>query len=281
MAKTRKVKAKKVLKVDSKDKIPKFEVQLKTGNINFVLVYAEWCGACHRFMDNIWNPMCKGKARHNRMAVRDDMIKNTSLANANFDYLPSVLIVDEKGQLQSFKTPEGNDTNAMPTPKSLNDMKKIVNVPVINITNSLNGLNGKPVQKVQSVNTRKNTPFVRMESSPTRPLFDGADEESSVTANMGNMGNMPNIPNMGNMPNIPNIPKKNNSPNASLNKKENRLTTEEFEPMGTPAGTVYRPTPMVSPQKGGKRSRNMRRMGFPKEFMRKFGLAFTRRIKKN
>ena len=276
MAKTRKVKAKKVLKVDSKDKIPKFEVQLKTGNINFVLVYAEWCGACHRFMDNIWNPMCKGKARHNRMAVRDDMIKNTSLANANFDYLPSVLIVDEKGQLQSFKTPEGNDTNAMPTPKSLNDMKKIVNVPVINITNSLNGLNGKPVQKVQSVNTRKNTPFVRMESSPTRPLFDGADEESSVTANMGNMGNMPNIPNMGNMPNIP---KKNNSPNAS--NASNRLTTEEFEPMGTPAGTVYRPTPMVSPQKGGKRSRNMRRMGFPKEFMRKFGLAFTRRIKKN
>jgi hypothetical protein len=221
MSKTRKLKRTKVLKVDAKHKIPKFEQEIKGGNINFVLVYAEWCGACHRFMDNIWNPMCKGKAKHNRMAVRDDMIKNTSLANANFDYLPSVLIVDEAGQLQSFKTPEGKDTNAMPTPKSLDEMKRVVNVPVVE---------------------RKNTPFVRS-SSPTRAL---AEPE------------MPNIPEAD-------APKKNS----------NRLTTEEPEPMGTPAGVVYRPTPMAAPQKGGRR--NMR---FPKEFMRRFGLAFTRRLKR-
>jgi hypothetical protein len=248
-SKTRKLKGTKVLKVDAKHKIPKFEQQIKGGTINFVLVYAEWCGACHRFMDNIWNPMCKSKARHNRMAVRDDMIKNTSLANANFDYLPSVLIVDEAGQLQSFKTPEGKDTNAMPTPKSLNDMKKIVNVPVVNITNNVK----------KSVSTRVNTPFVR-NSSPTRAL---AEPEGPA---------MPNIPDSASAP-----PR-----NANL------LTTEEPEPMGTPAGVVYRPTPMAAPrqrlaeaysqtpQKGGRR--NMR---FPKEFMRRFGLAFTRRLKKN
>ena len=235
-SKTRKLKGTKVLKVDAKHKIPKFEQQIKAGTINFVLVYAEWCGACHRFMDNIWNPMCKGKARHNRMAVRDDMIKGTSLANANFDYLPSVLIVDEAGQLQSFKTPEGKDTNAMPTPKNLNEMKRIVNVPVLNITNSVNG---KPVAN------RKNTPFVRS-SSPTRAM---AEPESPV---------MPNIPE-------PEAPSRNG----------NRLTTEEPEPMGTPAGVVYRPTPMAAPQKGGRRAA----MRFPKEFMRRFGLAFTRRLK--
>jgi hypothetical protein len=242
-SKTRKLKGTKVLKVDAKHKIPKFEEQIKAGTINFVLVYAEWCGACHRFMDNIWNPMCKGKARHNRMAVRDDMIKSTSLANANFDYLPSVLIVDEAGQLQSFKTPEGKDTNAMPTPKSLNDMKRIVNVPVLNITNSLNG---------KRVANRKNTPFVR-NSSPTRVL---AEPESPA------------------MPNIPNSPKENGLSAEAPVKNSNRLTTEEPEPMGTPAGVVYRPTPMAAPQKGGRR--NMR---FPKEFMRRFGLAFTRRLK--
>lgn len=235
-SKTRKVKATKVLKVDAKHKIPKFEQQIKAGTINFVLVYAEWCGACHRFMDNIWNPMCKGKARHNRMAVRDDMIKNTSLANANFDYLPSVLIVDEAGQLQSFKTPEGKDTNAMPTPKSLNDMKRIVNVPV---------LNKKPIAN------RKNTPFVR-NSSPTRVM---AEPESPA------------------MPNIPEASEPSLSAEAPRN--ANRLTTEQPEPMGTPAGVVYRPTPMAAPQKGGRRAT----MRFPKEFMRRFGLAFTRRLK--
>jgi hypothetical protein len=261
-SKTRKVKATKVLKVDAKHKIPKFEQQIKGGTINFVLVYAEWCGACHRFMDNIWNPMCKGKARHNRMAVRDDMIKNTSLANANFDYLPSVLIVDEAGQLQSFKTPEGKDTNAMPTPKSLNDMKRIVNVPVVNITNSLNG---------KSVANRKNTPFVR-NSSPTRVM---AEPESPA---------MPNIPEAS-KPSLsaeasePSLSAEASKPSLSAEApgNANRLTTEQPEPMGTPAGVVYRPTPMAAPQKGGSRRAAMR---FPKEFMRRFGLAFTRRLKR-
>jgi len=151
----------KVLKVDSKSKIPKFELQLKNSTINFVLVYADWCGACTKFKQNIWNPMCKGAAKHNRMAVRDDMIKNTSLANAKFEYLPSLLVVDEKGQLQTFETPDG-ETNAMPTPKNLSEMKRIVNVPVINITKQAN-FN----QVVNSEDPEK--PEV-MPSSPTRPM---------------------------------------------------------------------------------------------------------------
>ena len=182
--------------------------------------------------------MCKGKAKHNRLAVRDDMIKGTSLANANFDYLPSVLIVDEAGELQSFKTPEGKDTNAMPTPKSLGDMKRIVNVPV------------------SSVSNRVPTPFVRS-SSPTR-----------VITNM----EMPNIPS----------PPPSNRVSKRVPNQPNRLTTEELPVEGTPAGVTYRPTPMVAPQKGGKRrgKRNVSRsLRFPKEFMRRFGLAFTRRIK--
>ena len=191
-----------------------FEKNLKVGTINFVLVYADWCGACHKFMDNIWNPMCKGPAKHNRMAVRDDMIKNTSLGNAKFDYLPSLLVVDEKGQLQSFETPEGEHTNAMPTPKNLSDMKKAVNVPVVNITNSLNA---KPI---------------RMESSQTRAL-----------------------PSMEML----NIPDPKNTKTLSLGQNN------------TPSGAVYIPTPMVAPQKGGR---------LPKGFMRKFALAFTRRLRK-
>ena len=133
----------------------------------------------------------------------------------------------------------------MPTPKNLNEMKRIVNVPVLNMTNSPNG---KPV------NTRVNTPFVRS-SSPTRAL---AEPESPA------------------MPNIPDASEPSLSAEADAPvKNSNRLTTEEPEPMGTPAGVVYRPTPMAAPQKGGRR--NMR---FPKEFMRRFGLAFTRRLKK-
>lgn len=225
MARTRK--ARKVLQVDSKAKIPKFELQLKNSTINFVLVYADWCGACTKFKQNIWNPMCKGAAKHNRMAVRDDMIKNTSLANAKFDYLPSLLVVDEKGQLQTFETPDG-ETNAMPTPKNVSEMKRIVNVPVINITKQAN------FNTVNTSNFEDSEEPQIMPSSPTRP--------------------MPNIPNAGPVTLDP----------VNLGQAKSR----ESE------GVVYLPTPMVSPQKGGRRTQRL-----PK-FMRRFGLAFSRRFKK-
>ena len=120
----------KVLKVDSPSKIPQLEKILKQGKVSIVLVFADWCGHCHKFQKDIWDPMCKKNAIHNRVAVRDDMIGKTSLANAKFNYLPSVLVVNEKGKPESFTTPDGEATNAMPTPKNEQDMERLVNVPL-------------------------------------------------------------------------------------------------------------------------------------------------------
>jgi hypothetical protein len=134
MGKTKKIpkktKKEQVLNIDSPTNIPKLERMLQSGNMKIIMVYAEWCGACHRFRDDIWNPMSKTTAIHNRAAIRDDMVGQTSLKNAKFDYLPSIIVVDDKGEMQTFNTPEGKQTNAMPTPKNLNDMERIVNVPV-------------------------------------------------------------------------------------------------------------------------------------------------------
>jgi thiol-disulfide isomerase/thioredoxin len=119
------------LVVDSPSKIGKFEDKIKSGKISVVLVYAEWCGACHRFRDNIWDPMLKSKARHNRIAIRDDMVKNSPISkNWKFDYLPSLIVVDEKGVAQTFQQPDGSIKNAMKTPKDVKEMTRIVNVPV-------------------------------------------------------------------------------------------------------------------------------------------------------
>ena len=139
----------------------------------------------------------------------------------------------------------------MPTPKSLSEMKQIVNVPVTK---------------------RNNTPFVRS-SSPTRAL---AEPE------------MPNIPEAPRPSQSANSPRENSLSAEAPARNSNRLTTEEPEPMGTPAGVVYRPTPMAAPQqslaeaqKGGRRTKAKRAtMRFPKEFMRRFSLAFTRRLKR-
>ena len=119
----------KVLMVDEVTKITKLEDGLRKNSVKFVLVYGDWCGACNRFKRDIWGPLSREPARHSRFAVRDDMIGKTSLRNANYKYLPSILVLDEKGNAQEFDTPEG-PTNAMPTPKTINDMRRVVNVPV-------------------------------------------------------------------------------------------------------------------------------------------------------
>jgi hypothetical protein len=121
-----------VLKVDMESKIPELEKILKNGKMTVVLVFADWCGHCHHFQKDIWNPMCEKEAIHNRVSVRDDMISKTSLKNANFEYLPSVMVVNEKGGLESFPSPEGKPTNVIPTPKSIEDMTRIANVPLKN-----------------------------------------------------------------------------------------------------------------------------------------------------
>ena len=206
-AKTRKTrKAKKsdgVLMVDSIKKIPALEKALKSGKINIVLVFAEWCGACHKFRKNIWEPMLKGPALHNRIAVRDDMVGNSSLGNAKFDYLPSILVVDEKGKLQDFEGPDGQATNAMPTPRTVNDMNRVVNVPV------------QPLAENQLSLQVTNQPQLPAANAVNAPQYI----DTTVNAN-------------ADLEIIPTTPSK------------------------TPAGIVYKPTPLVAPpaygeQKGG------------------------------
>jgi len=117
-----------ILEVDHPSKVRAFESALKKG-MSIVLVYAEWCGACHRFRDNIWSKVCsKDKAAAmNRLSVRDDMVRNTSLAGAKYDYLPAILAVGPDGKPAAFTTPEGKMTNAMPTPQTEEEMTQVVN----------------------------------------------------------------------------------------------------------------------------------------------------------
>ena len=203
--------------VDSVSKIPALEKMLKSGGLTIVLVYADWCGACSRFKQSVWGPSCKESAVHNRIGVRDDMVSKTSLNNAKFDYLPSLLVVDEKGEMQEFKTPEGNMTNAMPTPKSADEMTRVMNVSL------------KPVAN------RTPTPYPT--PSQNTPL------ESKVL-----------VPSPGSATTTPEIMK---ISNAEIEKAENAETPEPKtvgtpKTLGTPEGKIFTPSPLTVPmQKGG------------------------------
>lgn len=135
----------KILKVDSKEKIPALEKLLISANIKIVGFFSPTCGPCRRFKKDIWDPSLKKKAQHHRIEIRNDMMPFTSLANENIEYLPSLIVVDEKGNVQNTLTPEGKETPVIPTPTNLKDMVRIANVPV------------KPSPNVNSplANTRK------------------------------------------------------------------------------------------------------------------------------
>ena len=227
------------LNVDTLSKIPSLENALKSGRINIILVFAEWCGACHKFRKNIWDPMLQKNAMHNRIAVRDDVLRKTSLRGANFDYLPSILVVDEKGVAQVFNTPEGKTTNATPTPKNLTDMLKMVNIPV------------KPL-------TTANAPMANAPADPTALM-----EEISANIRRNNALNTINrTPNINlNMENIEenntllNESSLNESPLNSSPLNESPLNTSPLntkKQSAIPEGTVFMPTPLVAPQRGGQ-----------------------------
>lgn len=118
-----------MLKVDDQSKIGNLEKMLTNGKLTIVLIYADWCGACTRFKKSIWGPMLQKPAVHNRIAIREDLVGKTPLSGSKYTYLPTIMVVDEQGQPQAVEGPQGR-TNAIPTPRTLDEMKRIVNLKV-------------------------------------------------------------------------------------------------------------------------------------------------------
>lgn len=101
--------------VRSDKEVASFEKMLGSNNFTLVLVYADWCGHCHRFKDNTWNDLLKMKDRKmNISSVRDDMLPKTSLAGSKIEGYPTLMLVGNDKRPADFTTPEGEKTNAMP-----------------------------------------------------------------------------------------------------------------------------------------------------------------------
>jgi len=140
------------LDVRSKKDIPAFEDVLKKGPMMVVLVYADWCGHCTKYKENVWSPLKSLKDRTMNMAsIHYDQLPSTSLKNAKIDGYPSMLVVGEDKVPATFKSSSGTSTNAMPKSNDFTTMKNLVTSPVLkkededvllpNISNSLNKKN--------------------------------------------------------------------------------------------------------------------------------------------
>jgi thiol-disulfide isomerase/thioredoxin len=105
--------------VRSASDIPKFEHMLQLGPV-FVLVYADWCGHCTRFKQNMWDEVAKSpKKGVNTAAVHYDMVDKTSMKNANIEGYPTLFEVKKA-------TPKQNVSTPVPTPQSKEELEKLV-----------------------------------------------------------------------------------------------------------------------------------------------------------
>jgi len=215
--------------VRSKKDVPALEKLLKKGPITFVLVYADWCGHCNKYKNNVWSPLKSMKNRTSNLAsVHYDQLENTSLANAKIDGYPSMLVVGNDKKPATFNTNSGV-TNAMPNSNDLETMKKVVSIPVNTSVSSLNSTNTNTatnVGNVTNLNRISTIPDVRTPMSQNvrlSPLLSPSDvpmsEDELPVMNVDSIENSinVNVPSASASANV-NVPSANvNVPSANVN----------------------------------------------------------------
>ena len=123
----RMVKNSKTVDVRSRKDVASLENIIKSGPITIVLIYADWCGHCTRFKENVWSKLLENSHNAKLASIHHDQLENTSLKDAKIKGYPSVLVVGKDGKPAVFKGPAGEEepTNAMPN-ADLETLEKIV-----------------------------------------------------------------------------------------------------------------------------------------------------------
>jgi len=123
------------LDVRSDGAVKLFEKALVKGPLTLVYVNAKWCGACHRFNDEVWSPLTKLKNRSvNLASVDSEYIGKTSLANVPRKFYPTLMLVGKDKKPATFEDEEGQPTNAMPRNPTLAQDKEALSNLVVNPT---------------------------------------------------------------------------------------------------------------------------------------------------
>jgi thiol-disulfide isomerase/thioredoxin len=196
--------------VRSKKDVGPFEGLLGSGPLTIVLVYADWCGHCQTFKQNMWNEVSSMPNKNlNTASVHYDMVENTSLKNAKIEGYPSLLLVGTDKKPATFKE-NGAETNAMPSPQSIEELKNMVNTPVnssvvnansiaTNVVNNAktpvntinNNLNNEGINLNEPVNQNVNTPV----NNRTNNIFANAKNVTSYEPEDANLLSVPDTTN--------------------------------------------------------------------------------------
>lgn len=125
----------KVIDVRSDGAVKLFEKALVQGPLTLVYVKAKWCGACHKFNDEVWSSLTKLKNKSvNLASVDSEFLAKTSLAKTPPKFYPTLMLVGKDKKPATFQDEEGNPTNAMPRNSTLSEDKEALSNLVLNPT---------------------------------------------------------------------------------------------------------------------------------------------------
>jgi thiol-disulfide isomerase/thioredoxin len=181
-----------VIDVRSDGAVKLFEKALVKGPLTLVYVNAKWCGACHRFNDEVWSPLTKLKNKSvNLASVDSDFIGKTSLAKVPRKFYPTLMLVGKDGKPATFEDEEGQPTNAMPRNSTLSEDREALSNLVVNPT-----VKTTIPQRMNSL-PRANVNVKSLAKSPFEPRDNKTINEiknMSVNKTMGNSASLANMP---------------------------------------------------------------------------------------
>lgn len=158
----------KVIDVRSDGAVKMFEKALVKGPLTLVYVNAKWCGACHKFNDEVWSSLTKLKNKSvNLASVDSEFLGKTSLAKTPPKFYPTLMLVGKDKKPATFQDEEGNPTNAMPRNSTLSEDKEALSNLVLNPTrnNVSNRVSKTMTSSATTLNASGQLP-VRMNSPP-------------------------------------------------------------------------------------------------------------------
>jgi thiol-disulfide isomerase/thioredoxin len=179
-----------VIDVRSDGAVKLFEKALVKGPLTLVYVNAKWCGACHRFNDEVWSPLTKLKNKSvNLASVDSEFIGKTSLAKVPRKFYPTLMLVGKDGKPATFEDEQGQPTNAMPRNSTLSEDREALSNLVVNPT-----VKATIPQRMNSL-PRANVNVKSLAKSPFEPRDNKTVNEIKNTTVNKTMGNSASVAN--------------------------------------------------------------------------------------
>lgn len=191
--------------------VDKLVENIKNNVVTLLLIYADWCGHCGTFKNDVWKKLSDTKGRKLPMAQINEKVLShlkEKIPGLKIDGYPTVSLIGKDLKAAEIKDPvSGETSNALPNTRDMESMTKLITADPSEVVAN-NGL-GSPEEESKSV-------------TPTAESLVARKEAGKNAINNMNNG-MPNVsPDTSMVDNPPNV--------------EDDLVESQGSPMEEPSG---------------------------------------------